>query len=122
MELQPLQDAMRLGGRESLVERAGRVGGQVVLHHPDAPGIGVVHVDEFAQSLSVVPRRALLGHRYLAPRPVRVDGHVHRAVATILVLRHVSLGRLQLGAYLGWASMRKGAVCRLLADFVAEVR
>ena len=41
----------------------------------------------------VVPRRALLGHRHLAPRPVRVHGHeqVHRAVAAILVIDAVDL-------------------------------
>src|SRR4051794_38277414 len=79
--------AGKASGREGLVERAGGVGGQIVLHDPDARGIGVVYIDELAQPFRVVLRRTLLGHAHLAPRPVRINGHeqVHGATAAVLV-------------------------------------
>src|SRR3954470_3222886 len=88
MELQPPQDAMCLRGRKGLVERAPRVGGEIVLDDPDARGFRVVHVDELAQTLGIVLPRAPLGHAHLAPRPVRIHGHeqVERAVAAVLVI------------------------------------
>src|SRR3954447_24160642 len=88
MELQPPQDAVCLRGRKGLVERAPRVGGEIVLDDPDALGFREVHVDELAQTLGIVLPRAPLGHAHLAPRPVRIHGHeqVERAVAAVLVI------------------------------------
>ena len=40
VELQALQNAAGFGGRECFIEGAGRMGRQVVLHNPDARGIG----------------------------------------------------------------------------------
>ncbi len=64
MELDAIQDAMGVCGRKSLVERSGRMGGQVVQYDPDPLGFGVVDVDEIAHA-----RGEILG----GPRPGRIS-------------------------------------------------
>ena len=49
VELQAPQNSPGFGGRECLIEGAGRMGRQVVLHDPDAGGIGIMDIDELAQ-------------------------------------------------------------------------
>ena len=44
VELQAAQNSPGFGGRECLVEGAGRVGRQVVLHNPDVLGIGIMDI------------------------------------------------------------------------------
>src|SRR5260370_15120417 len=88
VELDGAQNSAGFGGRECLVEGAGRVGRQVVLHDPDTGGIGIMDIDEFAHALGVVFRRPSLGDLDLAPRPVHVDTdeEIDGAVATVLVI------------------------------------
>ena len=73
VELQAAQNAPGFGGRKGLIEGTGRVGRQVILHNPDALGIGIVDIDEFAHALGVVFGRAPLGDLDLAPGPVDVE-------------------------------------------------
>jgi len=54
MELDAIQDAMGVCGRESLVERSGRMGGQVVQHDTDPLGFGVVDGDEIPHARNQV--------------------------------------------------------------------
>ena len=49
VELEAAQNSPGFGGRECLIEGAGRVCRQVVLHDPDAGGIGIMDIDELAQ-------------------------------------------------------------------------
>jgi hypothetical protein len=60
MELQALQNSPGFGGRECLIEGAGRVGRQVVLYDPDARGI-----------MDIDFCRPPLGELDLAPRPMQ---------------------------------------------------
>jgi hypothetical protein len=73
VELEATQDATGLCGREGLIEGSGGMGRQVVLHHPDLVGVRKVDVDEVAQALSIVARRAALGEADLAPRSMDVE-------------------------------------------------
>src|SRR4051812_36256987 len=59
--------------RKCFIERAGRVGRQIVLHGPDACGFEIMDIDEFAHALGVVLGCPPLGDLDLAPRPVHVD-------------------------------------------------
>src|SRR5215207_10782681 len=95
VELQAAQDAPGFGGREGLIEGAGPVGRQVVLHNSDALGIGIMDVDEFTHALGVVFGRAPLGDLDLAPGPVDVeaDEEIDSAVAAILVIVAFELAR-----------------------------
>ena len=68
VELQAPQDAASFGGREGLVEGAGRMDRQVVLHDADALGIGIMDIDEFAHALGVIFGGAPLGDLDLAPK------------------------------------------------------
>jgi hypothetical protein len=67
VELQASQNSLGFGGRECLIESAGRVGRQVVLHNPDVLGIGIMDIGEFARALGVVFCRPPLGDLDLAP-------------------------------------------------------
>jgi Hsp70 protein len=69
VELQAAQNSPGFGGRECLIEGAGRVDRQVVLHNPDGFGIGIMDIGEFAHALGVVYCRPPLGDLDLAPRP-----------------------------------------------------
>src|SRR5258708_22252152 len=88
VELEAVQNSAGFGGRECLIEGAGRMGRQVILHDPDAGGIGIMDIDEFAHALGVVFRRPALGDLDLAPGPVHVDANeeIDGAVAAILVI------------------------------------
>ncbi len=68
MELQATQQPTRLVSRERLLERAGRMGGQIVEHHANAIGLGIVHVDEFAHALGEVGCGAVLGDLHICAR------------------------------------------------------
>ena len=96
VELDAAQNSSGFGRRECLIERAGRVGRQVILHNPDAGGIGIMDIDEFAHALGVVFRRPTLGDLDLAPGPVHVDAdeEIDGAVAAILVIVAFELTRL----------------------------
>ena len=51
VELDAAQNSPSFGWRESFVKRAGRVGRQVILHDPDALGVGIMDIDEFAHAV-----------------------------------------------------------------------
>jgi hypothetical protein len=74
--------------RKCFIERAGRVGRQIVLHGPDACGFEIMDIDEFAHALGVVLGCPPLGDLDLAPRPVHVDAdeEIDGAVAPILAI------------------------------------
>ena len=90
---QAAQNAPGIGGREGLVEGAGRMGRQVVLDDPDAGGIGIMDIDELAHALGVVFGRPPLGELDLAPWPVHVeaDEEIDGAVAAVLVVEAFEL-------------------------------
>src|SRR3981189_1278028 len=74
----------------------GRMGRQVVLHDPDAGGIGIMDIDEFAHALGVVFCRPSLGDLDLPPGPMHVDAdeEIDGAVAAVLVIVTFELTRL----------------------------
>ena len=88
VELEAAQDTPGLGGRERLIEGTGRVGRQVVLHDPDARGVGIMNIDEFAHALGVIFSRSSRCDLDLARGPVHVDAdeEIDGAVAAILVI------------------------------------
>jgi hypothetical protein len=88
MELQPVQDAAGLLWREGLVERACRVGVEVVLHQADTLGVGIALLDEIAQALGVVLLGAVLRYRHMALARQRLDHdkEVGGAVPLVLVV------------------------------------
>ena len=73
VELEAAQNSPGFGGRECLIEGAGRMGRQVVLYDPDAGGIGIVDIDEFAHAVGVIFCRPPFGDLDLAPWPVHVN-------------------------------------------------
>src|SRR4051794_37409088 len=93
--LEPTQEAMCLLGRKGLVERARRVGREIVQHHPDPLRLRVVDLDELAHASGEVEGRTLLGDRDLAPGAVRVHEHeqVHRPGTPVLVVEALHLPR-----------------------------
>ena len=96
VELEAAQDAASFGGREGLVEGAGRVGRQIVQHDADALGMGIVDIDEIAHALGEVFGGAPLGDLDVAPGPVDVDAdeEIDRAVAAVLAIVALELARL----------------------------
>ena len=88
MELQPSQEAVGLLRRKGPVQRAGGVGGEIVLHHPDQVCRGIVDVHEVAHAVRIVLRRALVGDRHLAPGVMHIETNeqVDGAVALVLVI------------------------------------
>ena len=72
------------------------MGRQVILDNPDALGVGIMDIGEFAHALGVVFGCAPLGDFDLAPRPVDVDAdeEIDGAVAAILVIVAFELARL----------------------------
>ena len=101
VEFQTLQNPPSLGGRKGLIEGTGRVGRQVVLDDPDARGIRIMDIDEFAHALSVIFCRPPLGDLDLAPGPMHVeaDEQIDSAVAAVLVIVAFELAG---SAGIGW--------------------
>jgi hypothetical protein len=58
LELQPLQEAAGLLRRKGPAQRAGGVGGEIVLHHPDQVCRGIVDVHEVAHAVRMALRGA----------------------------------------------------------------
>jgi hypothetical protein len=96
VEFEAAQNSPGFGGRECLIEGAGGVGRQVVLHDPDARGIGIMDIDKFAHALGVVLGGAPRGDLDLAPGPMHVDAdeEIDGAVAAILAIVAFKLARL----------------------------
>ena len=61
VELKAAQDATGLSGGKGLVEGAGGMDRQVVLHDTDAGGLGVMDIDEFAHAVGIVHGGAPFG-------------------------------------------------------------
>jgi hypothetical protein len=82
------QDAAGLGGGKGLVEGAGGMDRQIVLHDTDAGGLGVMDIDEFAHAVSIIHGGAPFGDFDLAPGPMRIEGdeEIDGAVAAVLVI------------------------------------
>jgi hypothetical protein len=74
VELEAAQDAAGLGGGKGLVESAGGMDRQIVLHDTDAGGLGVMDIDEFAHAVSIIHGGAPFGDFDLAPGPMRIEG------------------------------------------------
>ena len=72
------------------------MGRQVVLHDPDARGIGIMDIDEFAHALGVVFCRPPLGELDLAPWPVHVDAdeEIDGAITVVFAIVTFELPRL----------------------------
>jgi hypothetical protein len=90
------QDAAGLGGGKGLVEGAGGMDRQIVLHDTDAGGLGVMDIDEFAHAVSIIHGGAPFGDFDLAPGPMRIEGdeEIDGAVAAVLVIVTLALSRL----------------------------
>jgi hypothetical protein len=86
MELQASQNSPGFGGRECLIEGAGRAGRQVVLCDPDARGIGIMDIDKLAHALGLVfcARRSV--SLTLRQGNVDADEEIDGAVAAVLVI------------------------------------
>jgi hypothetical protein len=109
MELQARQDAASLRRGEGLVERAGGVGVEVVLHHADAFCVWVALLHQIAQHFGVVPLGAMFGDRDMAPTGKRLDQDEEvgravpcRAVPLVLVVPTLDVAgsRRQGGAHI----------------------
>ena len=75
VEFQSAQHPSGLLSRERLVERAGRVGRQIVENDTDTLGLGKVNVSKFAHAGGEIDCGPALGDFHLAPRPMDVDEH-----------------------------------------------
>ena len=92
VELQALQEAMRLWRGESLVQGAHAVGRKIVHDDLDAIRVGIVRIGEIAHAMGEVSRGSVIGHLHVPPGFVRVDEDEHIGRAVALVFAIVSLG------------------------------
>jgi hypothetical protein len=110
MKLQPLKHPVGFGSWKGLLERACRVGREVVEHHPDHWGAGIVNIDQIPQAVCKVLVGAPVGNLHSPPGPVgvqkneKVDGSI-TAIFTVIALELSRLGRDGLAYFadkLGW--------------------
>lgn len=73
VEFEPLHQAEGFGGREGLVEGRRAVCAEIVEHHGDAPGAGMMVVDEGFHLPGEVVRRALRADLDVAPSGLRLE-------------------------------------------------
>lgn len=68
---------------------------QIILHYPNARGVEIMHIDEFAHAVGVVYCRPPLGDLDLAPGPIHVDAdeEIDGAVAAVLAIVAFELAR-----------------------------
>jgi hypothetical protein len=95
VELQSAKDPSCFARREGLVQRAGRVGGQIVEDHTNSICLGKVHIAEFAHANGEVLRGPPVGDLYLAPGSVGIEENeqIDRPVASILAVIALRLPR-----------------------------
>ena len=88
MHLQFLAQATSVIGRKRFIQRGGFVRGQVVLSQHDLLRVGVSHLDQLLDRLSVIQRRTAFGHLHLSLAAERLEHHekIRRAVALVLVV------------------------------------
>ncbi len=96
VEFEAAQDATGLDRRKSLIQRAGGMDRQIVLHDTNAGGVGIMDVDEFAHAVCVVYGGAAVCHLDVAPATMRVEGNeeIDGAVAAVLVIVALALSQL----------------------------
>src|SRR6185437_637776 len=94
--IETAQDATGLGRRKCLIQRAGGMDRQIVLHDTDAGSVGIMDVDEFAHAVRVVYGGAAVCNLDVAPATMRVEGNeeIDGAVAAVLVIVALALPRL----------------------------
>src|SRR5581483_8402184 len=92
MDLQLVRQALRLRGRERLVQRGRRMRVQLIHHPDDGVSVGKVHVDQGFDTVRPVDPRPLVAHPHLPPPAQRLahEKEVHDARA--LVFRIVARG------------------------------
>ncbi|KRR19207.1 hypothetical protein CQ13_34150 [Bradyrhizobium retamae] len=93
VEFEATQDATGLGGRKCLIQRAGGVDRQIVLHDTDTGGIGIMDVDEFTHAVGVVHGGAAVCYLDVAPAAMRIEGdeEIDGAVAAVLIIVALAL-------------------------------
>ena len=93
---QSAQHPSGLLSRERLVERAGRVGRQIVDNDTDTLGLGKVNVSKFAHAGGEIDCGPALGDFHLAPRPMDVDEHeqIGCSITSIFAIVPLELARL----------------------------
>lgn len=91
MKLQPLNNAVCLGCRECLIQRACRVGGEIVHHDTDPVRIGIVDIGKIAHADGKILGGSLVRHLHMTPRPVRIEEHKQVGGATAAVFAVVTL-------------------------------
>jgi hypothetical protein len=95
VELDTTQQVPRLFGWEDLIERAGRMGRQIVGYDADALGLRIVGAGEFAHADGESRRCAALGDLDPASWPVGIeeDDRVGGAVAAVFAVVALDLSR-----------------------------
>lgn len=88
VELKPPQHPARLRRRECLVQRTGRVGGEIVHHNRDFLGLWEVDIADLSHAFGKILRRAPVCDLHLAPGPVDVqeDEEIGGAVALVFAI------------------------------------
>src|SRR5262249_32984792 len=81
-----------LRGRQDRIERARRVGIEIVLHQPQRGGVGVVAGEQRLHKGGVVYCSAPFPHFDIAESGVGLKGEEHTARAVLFVLIMVALG------------------------------
>jgi len=74
VDLQPVEQSFRLGGRKGVVERDGRMGVEVVQHQDHFVGCWVMHREQFFDEVRPVFFRAPGRHLEVALAPQRLTG------------------------------------------------
>ncbi len=64
------------------------MGRQGILHDPDARGVGIMDIYEFAHALGVILCRPPLGDLDLAPGPMHVDADEEIVGAVAAIRKH----------------------------------
>ena len=98
MDFEAAQDAISVPGPKRLVERTGRMTGQVVQHDPDPVSDGIMNIDEVAHAVGEVESRAPVGDLDLAPGAMGVDedeqsGCSIAPLLVVITLRPARCGR-----------------------------
>jgi hypothetical protein len=103
VDLQPIRQALGIGRREGLVERAGTVGVEVVHDQDDPLGLRVVHVHQLLDDVCPVELGPPLGDRGVSPAAERLapEEQVRRPVPLVLVRRSACCSRRSWGLMAG---------------------
>jgi len=88
MELDPLQDAPRLGGRVGFIQGSGRMRVQIVLDDANVVRVRIDFIDQPLDAMGIVEFGAMRRHFHMTPSRERLDEEkqVGRAQPLILVI------------------------------------